>query len=75
MSQNNDKQKNDYQEKCQHAKYYPFSLHMNDKTLELVCADHIQFKYVTDGFSELIRFKASLSKMAKRVKKDEWRKI
>ena len=31
----------EHREKCLQAKFYPFSLVLNDKTLEFVCVDYV----------------------------------
>lgn len=51
------------------ARFYSFSLVLSDKTLEFVCADYVQFKFMCDGLEELIKIakKGQLVVKAKKI--------
>ncbi len=59
----------DYKDRCMQAKFYSFSLVLNDKTLEFVSGDYVQFKFLTEGLEEVIKVakKGNIQSKAKRI--------
>ena len=61
------REQEDYKERCINARCYPFSLVLNDKTLEFVSTDYVQFKFITEGMEELLKKKSQLTKLNKKI--------